>query len=83
MRKCLKNGKKKMKGLQEIITDKIILLNASTFIVGFSQVDLFIKMIFYIVSIIYTIFMIIRKYQEISEASNKNSQDNPTKHNQQ
>ena len=66
-----------MKGLQEIISDKIILLNASTFLVGMSEIDMFIKMCFYIVSIIYTIFMIIRKWQEISDASNKNSKDNP------
>lgn len=77
MRKCLKNGKKKMKGIQEIISDKIILLNASTFLVGMSEIDMFIKMCFYIVSIIYTIFMIIRKWQEISDASDKNSKDNP------
>lgn len=66
-----------MKGLQEIISDKILLLNASTFLVGMSEIDMFIKMCFYIVSIIYTIFMIIRKWQEISDASNKNSKDNP------
>jgi hypothetical protein len=66
-----------MKGLQEIISDKIILLNASTFLVGMSEVDMFIKMCFYIVSIIYTIFMIIRKWQEISAASNNNSKGNP------
>lgn len=77
MRKCLKNGKKKMKGIQEIISDKIIILNASTFLVGMSEIDMFIKMCFYIVSIIYTIFMIIRKWQEISDASDKNSKDNP------
>jgi ABC-type siderophore export system fused ATPase/permease subunit len=66
-----------MKGLQEIISDKIILLNASTFLVGMSEVDMFIKMCFYIVSIIYTIFMIVRKWQEISAASNNNSKGNP------
>lgn len=77
MRKCLKNGKKKMKGIQEIISDKIILLNASTFLVGMSEIDMFIKMCFYIVSIIYTIFMIIRKWQEISDASNNNRKDTP------
>lgn len=77
MRKCLKNGKKKMKGLQEIISDKILILNASTFLVGMSEIDMFIKMCFYIVSIIYTIFMIIRKWQEISDASNNNRKDTP------
>lgn len=77
MRKCLKNGKKKMKEIQEIISDKIILLNASTFLVGMSEIDMFIKMCFYIVSIIYTIFMIIRKWQEISDASNNNRKDTP------
>lgn len=55
------------KMIQDIMTDKLMLLNTSTFIISISQVDMIIKMIFYIVSIIYTLFMIYKKYQEIKE----------------
>lgn len=55
------------KMIQDIMTDKLMILNTSTFIISLSQVDMIIKMIFYIVSIIYTLFMIYKKITEIKE----------------
>lgn len=55
------------KMIQDIMTDKLMILNTSTFIISLSQVDMIIKMIFYIVSIIYTLFMIYKKFTEIKE----------------
>lgn len=55
------------KMIQDIVSDKLMILNTSTFLISLSQVDMIIKMIFYIVSIFYTLFMIYKKYQEIKE----------------
>lgn len=54
----------KLTHIYEIVTDKVMLLNTSTFVVALSQVDMIIKMIFYIVSIFYTIFMLYNKIRE-------------------
>lgn len=55
------------KMIQDIVSDKLMILNTSTFLISLSQVDMIIKMIFYIVSIFYTIFMLYKKYQEIKD----------------
>lgn len=51
--------------IRDIIQDKVILLNTSTFVVALSQVDMIIKMIFYSVSIIYTLWMLYLKLREV------------------
>lgn len=55
----------KIEMLKEIISDKVILLNTSTFVVALSQVDMIIKMIFYSVSIIYTLWMLYLKIKGV------------------
>ena len=55
----------KIEMLKEIISDKVILLNTSTFMVALSQVDMVVKMIFYSVSIIYTLWMLYLKIKEV------------------
>lgn len=54
-----------IKMIRDIIQDKVILLNTSTFVVALSQVDMIIKMIFYSVSIIYTLWMLYLKLREV------------------
>lgn len=65
--------------LKEIISDKVILLNTSTFMVALSQVDMIIKMIFYSVSIIYTLWMLYQKIKEVQSGRDDeklNNQEN-------
>ena len=65
-----------IKMIRDIIQDKVILLNTSTFVVALSQVDLIIKMIFYSVSIIYTLWMLYLKIKEAQRERCGEASDN-------
>lgn len=67
--------------LKDIITDKVMILNTSTFVVALSQVDLIIKMIFYSVSIIYTLWMLYLKIKEVQRGRCDEVLDNPNSDN--
>jgi len=63
--------------LKDIVSDKVMILNTSTFVVALSQVDLIIKMIFYSVSIIYTLWMLYLKIKEVQGDKCGEGLDNP------
>ncbi len=62
--------------IRDIIQDKVILLNTSTFVVALSQVDMIIKMIFYSVSIIYTLWMLYLKLREVRSEKHDEGSNN-------
>lgn len=68
--------------LKEIISDKVILLNTSTFMVALSQVDMIIKMIFYSVSIIYTLWMLYVKLKEVQSGRDDEKLNNQENNNE-
>ena len=65
-----------IKMIRDIIQDKVILLNTSTFVVALSQVDMIIKMIFYSVSIIYTLWMLYLKLREVRSEKHDEGSNN-------
>lgn len=72
----------KIEMLKEIISDKVILLNTSTFMVALSQVDMIIKMIFYSVSIIYTLWMLYVKLKEVQSGRDDEKLNNQENNNE-
>lgn len=68
--------------IKEIITDRVVILNTSTFMLALSQVDMIIKMVFYSVSILYTLWMLYLKIKEVQVDKCDDGLDNQARNNQ-